>query len=40
MLLVGGYAELGFTFAETWHLADLLETGVVSAMYGRPGRAA
>lgn len=38
MLLVGGYAELGFTFAETWHLADLIATGVVSAMYGRPGR--
>lgn len=38
LLLVGAYAELGFTFAQSWQLAELMEGGVVHAMHGRPGR--
>ncbi len=38
MLTVGAYAELGFSFAESWLLSDLIGAGVVSAMGGRPPR--
>jgi len=38
LLTVGAYAELGFSFAESWHLSDLIGAGVVSVMGGRPPR--